>query len=816
MCPECGNPYIRGGKFCAHCGSLRSSLDLDLLEADGEVASLPPGTMVGNYRVIDLLGHGGMGHVYVAEHIKLGRLVAIKKLRGELASNPIAVARFFAEARAVNRISHENIVEITDLLEQPGGDNFIIMELLKGEDLGQRLRRTRALPLLRALDIVAQTASALAAVHRAGMIHRDLKPDNIFLIERRGSSDFVKVLDFGVAKLTDVDGRGGIAVHTTAAGQIIGTPEYMSPEQASGAPVDYRTDIYALGVILYEMITGALPFQAKNFGELMIKHMAAPVTLPALQPGLPHGVQSARDDLLLDLLAKDPNDRPRSMDDVELRIRALLDTMELPLAPKKRTPSVDDLMLPLERVAPPPPGGVAKQGEQSRSAEAVAKVALVKGATPQAAVEIAMPRSVCRIEVVTSPGGGAAPPGARTATRGLEQRAPTARSPVPTPERLAKSSADMRPPWPSNTAPPTPPGSADNREADPVERSRAEPPVKRSGSTSPPAGLAPRRASDGLASESRRRAASDPGSPAAGQPGQDGRLDGRRVAGSNPGIMTPGPRSGNARADAQPVAGSNPAIATPEQHSGRSGQGAQRVVGSNPAIPAAEQPAGPSARDVRVAASDAVVAPRSAAPAVALKRRSVAVPEDPVQTPSSGAGRPATRVLRPILAAAVVGAFVGAAVVWFALDRGWPSPSGATSPPARAAEVQIKFVSAPPGATVRLVGANEPLGVTPFARRFPRGERAMTVEFAKPGFATLTQDITLAGDDAIATALTPLVAAPPPPAAASPPSAPGAALPVQPNHPEPIHKRAPAKRTPPPPSERPLDRNGTLDVFEKK
>ncbi|MDB4958628.1 MAG: serine/threonine protein kinase, partial [Myxococcales bacterium] len=185
-------------KYCAHCGTLLTGIEgLDASEP------LPAGTLIGSYRILDLLGEGGMGRIYVAEHVKLGRRVAIKMLRAELVSNSVAVARFFAEARAVNRISHENIVEITDFLEQPGGDNCIVMELLKGEDLSQRLLRKQTMPLSRVLDIAAQTASALAAVHQAGIIHRDLKPDNIFLIERGGSSDVVKLLDFGVAKLSD-------------------------------------------------------------------------------------------------------------------------------------------------------------------------------------------------------------------------------------------------------------------------------------------------------------------------------------------------------------------------------------------------------------------------------------------------------------------------------------------------------------------------------------------------------------------------------------------------------------------------------------
>jgi serine/threonine protein kinase len=327
-CLECGSACAPTVKFCAECGT-----SLVARAADG-ADGLAAGTVVGGYRVLELLGEGGMGRVYVAEHIKLGRRVAMKVLRSELATNPSAVSRFFAEARAVNRISHDHIVEITDFLEKTSGHNCYIMELLRGEDLGLRLLRAELMPIATTVEIAIQIASALGAVHTAGIVHRDLKPDNIFLIERSGSRNYVKLLDFGVAKLVDPF-DSGIATHTTAAGQIIGTPEYMSPEQAGGQVIDHRTDIYALGVILFELVTGQLPFKAKSFGELVIKHMTVPPRRPSEVPGA-QPMPPALEQLILDLLAKDREARPQWMSEVEERLRDIFDQLEVPLPPAKR------------------------------------------------------------------------------------------------------------------------------------------------------------------------------------------------------------------------------------------------------------------------------------------------------------------------------------------------------------------------------------------------------------------------------------------------------------------------------------------------
>jgi eukaryotic-like serine/threonine-protein kinase len=246
--------------------------------------ALGPGSDIGAYRIVQLLGAGGMGQVFLAEHRKLGRRVALKLLLPEFAGNPEIVRRFFQEARAVNQINHEHIVEIVDFVEEPGGFNYFIMEFLEGKDLSQAREASGSIPLRRSIDIVEQVCMALAATHAKGIVHRDLKPENIFLIRRNGKDDFVKLLDFGVAKLSAGEDLGDRP--QTRVGMILGTPEYMSPEQSEGGNVDQRSDLYSVGVLLYWLLSGELPYRAKSFGELAVKRLTTPPTaLPKTTPG---------------------------------------------------------------------------------------------------------------------------------------------------------------------------------------------------------------------------------------------------------------------------------------------------------------------------------------------------------------------------------------------------------------------------------------------------------------------------------------------------------------------------------------------------
>jgi tRNA A-37 threonylcarbamoyl transferase component Bud32 len=273
------------------------------------------GQSIGNYRILNKIGTGGMGAVYLAEHPLIGKRVALKVIHRELAGNRDVVSRFFQEARAVNKIGNEHIVEIHDFGVTPGGDHFFIMEYLEGRTLASILSRENALDIMRSLHVGAQIASALAAAHAAGIIHRDLKPDNVMLMPRLGDPDFVKVLDFGLAKVFSA----ATAVKT-AAGVLLGTPQYMSPEACeSKGDVDHRTDIYALGVLLFQMMTGALPFDGDSMGEVLVKQVTALPPVPrALNPAIPPSVEQ----ILLRCLAKRLDARFATM--LQLR-EALLD-----------------------------------------------------------------------------------------------------------------------------------------------------------------------------------------------------------------------------------------------------------------------------------------------------------------------------------------------------------------------------------------------------------------------------------------------------------------------------------------------------------
>ncbi|MEA2698753.1 MAG: eukaryotic-like serine/threonine-protein kinase [Myxococcales bacterium] len=283
------------------------------------------GERIGAYEILRFLGGGGMGEVYLARHVHIGRQAAIKMLLPELTANQDVVRRFFTEARATGLLRHPNVVEILDCDVHPSGRAYIVMEYLQGESLGQCLARIGSFQRqpAAALAIAGQVADALVAAHAKGIVHRDLKPDNVFLSwppDDRQSLN-VKVLDFGIAKLIGAD-DGGAASAKTRTGSLLGTPCYMSPEQCRGAGlIDHRTDIYSLGCILFELLSGRPPFVRAGAGEMIAAHLSEePPVLATLVPT----VAAAVNDLVMRMLAKPLDARPQSMVEVVRQIESLL------------------------------------------------------------------------------------------------------------------------------------------------------------------------------------------------------------------------------------------------------------------------------------------------------------------------------------------------------------------------------------------------------------------------------------------------------------------------------------------------------------
>lgn len=313
-CPQCGDQYENATRFCTRDGQTLVDVvkPAQASENDATVKLKPPEedpmigrVIAGRYRLMEKLGQGGMGAVYKGQHVKINRLTAIKVLTSELVSNQEFIARFQREAEMASQIDHPNAVAIYDFGEAEDGLIYIAMEFVNGKPLSSILKKDGTLALERVVRIAKQAAEALSAAHGLGIIHRDFKPDNIMICDKPGRPDWVEVVDFGIAKRAVADTQ---QAGLTQVGFVLGTPLYMSPEQVMGEELDARSDLYSLALVVYEMLTCALPFSGNTTQSQMIKRVTEPpmpLTLARPQLTLPPAVEA----VILRALSRKPEDR---------------------------------------------------------------------------------------------------------------------------------------------------------------------------------------------------------------------------------------------------------------------------------------------------------------------------------------------------------------------------------------------------------------------------------------------------------------------------------------------------------------------------
>jgi serine/threonine-protein kinase len=324
--------------------------ELEPVPVDGDLTGR---TLNNRYVVEEKIGEGGFGAVYRARQTQMNRLVALKVLHARMAKDPQVVGRFKREAQASSQLRAPHTVQVYDFDQTPEGIMYLAMEMLQGRSLHSILKEEQRVDAIRMAKIMDGIADSLGEAHAQGIVHRDIKPENIFL-EPRPTPDFVKVLDFGIAKIISGDGMSASGPALTAAGQTLGTLEYMSPEQLMGAQLDGRSDLYALGIMAYEMLTGRLPFDAKTPGEMITAHLK---TMPPPPSTLVPGIPPAMDQIVLRLLAKARDQRFGGTDDLRRELAVMIQSESGPVA------------IGYDR---PPSGGAAPAVQPGRAAAAPA------------------------------------------------------------------------------------------------------------------------------------------------------------------------------------------------------------------------------------------------------------------------------------------------------------------------------------------------------------------------------------------------------------------------------------------------------------
>jgi serine/threonine-protein kinase len=465
--PAAATPVPAGGAPAASAAAAATSY------LPPTVDPLLGATVAGRYQVIRKLGEGGMGAVYLATHNLLEKQVALKVLHGELGRKPDLVERFMQEAKSASRIRHENVIDISDFGITPEGLVFFAMELLNGHDLHEEIARARLagqlLPWARSKRIFLQICSALAAAHRHGIVHRDLKPENVYLVDFLGDADFVKLLDFGIAKLTDL-GEGERKL--TRTGMLFGTPEYMSPEQARGEPnVDHRVDVYAMGCILFQLVTGRVPFEAESFMGVLSLHLTEPPPLIPYEVFDRIGAPRELAGVIAHALAKDRAQRYQTIEDLANAVRVVCG--EAPIStgagaagPAPRPASVAAPAETLQRITPAPiTGQGAALGPRVRTqwtgslAVPVAEVteARRRPRWPLAVGALALAAGAAAAAVLARRSGDAPAVGATAGSDGAALPGGAMVAPAPVPAAAAPPARPNPTPAP---APASPPGGA--------------------------------------------------------------------------------------------------------------------------------------------------------------------------------------------------------------------------------------------------------------------------------------------------------------------------------------------------------------------